>query len=80
MKTLFHCNNCGHDFGHEGETTIRVRDGQVRLYNTDNEPIDICPCCEALAEEVKINKGLCTNWSSTKGGVAGSDWSGSASK
>lgn len=80
MKTEFKCTCCDIETTHQGVTTIKVRDGQVRLYGEDGEPIDICPECSGLMEEIKQDKGFCTSWSKTAGGVVGGDWSGSASK
>jgi hypothetical protein len=77
--TRFECA-CGCKFSHEGSVTIRIRGERVRSYDENDQPVDICPECGNIAEEVRDFKGWATNWSKTKGGVVGGDWSGSASK
>ena len=77
--TRYECA-CGCKFSHEGTTTIRIRGERVRSYDENDNPVDICPECGNIAEEVKDFKGWCTNWGKTAGGTVSGDWSGSASK
>ena len=74
MKSNFKCTCCGHEHSFEGVTTIRVRGSRVRLFDDSENPVDICPECGSICEEIKTNKGLCVSWAKTDNGTVGGNW------
>lgn len=83
MPSKFECPSCGEKHVYDGNVTIRVRGGLVRIFSSETEElVDLCPSCGSISSEVKpplAQKGL-GQFASRKGGVAGRDWAGSASK
>ena len=53
----FKCNKCDNEWEVAGITTTRFRDGAIRKFDEDDNPVDVCTCGE-LVEELRIRSGL----------------------
>ncbi len=53
----FECTKCDHKHN-EVSTTMRVRDGEIRYYNSTDDPADICPECGSRCKETTKKKGV----------------------
>lgn len=55
----FECTSeaCG-NVHEESQTTMRVKDGEIRYYNGTDDPIDICPKCGGRCTETTKKEGL----------------------
>ena len=72
--TQYICPNCEHEFEHVGDSSMRVVDGAVRMFNPDGSPADECPECGTLGKKDPNRKVTICGFTSRKGGVVGSDW------
>ena len=52
----FKCTSCPNKKDYDDVMTMRFRDGEVRKFDADNNPVDVCEC-GARMEEVKTKTG-----------------------
>lgn len=55
----FECKNLKCDHRHtETSTTMRVRDGEIRYFDSNNNFADVCPKCDSRCKETTKKEGV----------------------